>query len=239
MRRNTPIQKKTEPASSQKNIKMRNLEITIDTAKFFKRSYSCKMGGTQTIVFPGGETFDFDDRDYYSGRGAKYNSSIRHDSINVIVTVSELKAYEKRLRDQDKAIKLRAKEQAAYNKMVADAAKAGVYSLNYTEGMDWVNLSREESEGRYFDEKRLAATFKISVEDAQLLNSKGKTYVFAKSEDGNTYMFYHASLDWNSLAISFKIATPELMSRFDHKEWASAPYADLLGQTDNKNHFVC
>lgn len=219
---------------------MRNLEITIETAKWFKRSYSYKMGGTQTIVFPNGVKFDFDDREYYSGRGAKYNSSIRHESIgNVIVTASELKDYAKRLRDQDKALKIRAKEQAAYNKMVADAAKSGIYSLNYTEGMNWVNLSREESEGRYFDERRLAATFKISIDDAFLLNSKGKTYVFAKSEDGNTYMFYHASLDWNSLAISFEIATPDLIASFDHAEWASAPFAELVGQTENKNHFVC
>jgi len=35
------------------------------------------------------------------------------------------------------------------------------------------------------------------------------------------------------------IASPERIAKFKHEDWVNAPYAHLVGQTENKNHFVC
>lgn len=198
------------------------------------------MGGTQTIVFPSGEKFKFDDREYYSGRGSKYNSSIKHDLLGeVIVTESELKAALKADKLRQKEIARLAREAKAKAKRIALAKADGVYSIRTTEYGQFIELSEEESYGKHFDADRLAKTLQISVEDALLLNSIGKTYVFAKSADGNTYQLYHPSLFVNHLSISFQIATPELIAQFVPEEWQSAPYSREVGQTPNFNHFVC
>lgn len=221
---------------------MKTQEFTIEFAKRFKASYIYKMGGTQTIVFPNGQRFDFNDKEFYSGRGAKYNASIRHDiKADVLVSNSQLKEALKADRERKKTIKaneLLAKQRA---KRIAEAKKNGVYSfyLNDKAGEKYVELSEEERNGNFFDSERLAATLKISVVDANLLNSNGKTYVFAKSEDGNIYELYHPSLSDNRLSITILIATPERIAEFIPAEWQSAPYAHLVGQTENTNHFVC
>jgi hypothetical protein len=219
---------------------MKNSNYTSDFAKKFKRSYACKMGGTQTIVFPNGQRFAFDDREYYSGRGVKYNSSIRHDNIGeVVISRLQLKERLNHEKYMIKAMKEREKIAIAKAKRVTAAAKNGIYSIAKLEWGEFVELSEKEATGCYFDASRLANTLKISVKDAELLNSEGKTYVFAKSEDGNTYELYHSSLSCNDLSISINIATPERIAEFSPGEWQSAPYASMLGQTINNNHFVC
>lgn len=198
------------------------------------------MGGTQTIVFPDGQRFEFDDREYYSGRGAKYNSSIKHDlKGDIIVSESELKEALKAERERAKRIKQIEREQKAKTKRITEAKNKGVYSLKTYDYGTFVELSQEESTGRYFDADRLAATLRISKSDALLLNSEGKTYVFAKSADGNTYELYHSDLSCNNLSISVEVATPERIAKFIPTEWQSAPFARLVGQTSNDNHFVC
>lgn len=77
------------------------------------------------------------------------------------------------------------------------------------------------------------------MSDAELLKSLGKTYVFAKSKNGKNYQLYHSSLFVNHLSISVKEVSEDRMREFVHDEWASAPYASEVGQTSNKNHFVC
>lgn len=208
---------------------------------YFKTSYSYKMGGTQTVVLPNGKSKYFDDREYYSGRGAKYNSSIKHHEIgDVKVTRKEYSDFLKMLRDREER-RLENQKEAAVKAVRIDAAKAnGVYSIIEEEYGTYIELSNEESEGRFFDADRLARTLNISVKDALLLKSCGKTYVFAKQKSSDkTIEMYHPDLSANSLSISFSFPSKERILEFDHSEWASAPYAGLVGQTDNKNHFVC
>ncbi len=130
-------------------------------------------------------------------------------------------------------------KQKATNERIAAAAKAGVYSIKKEEYGTFVELSDEEIYGRYFDAKRLSTTLDISIEDAEMLNSKGKTYVFAKTEAGSTIELYHADLSCNYLSISISEASPERVAEFEPKDWQSAPYAHLVGQTSAANHFVC
>ena len=216
---------------------VKNLAITEDLALRFKKSYKFKMGGTQTVVFPKGESFYFDDRQYYSGRGAKYNSSIRHEFLDIIiVSQKELKDYVIKINVLNAKIAANKKAKKAYDKRILQAKKDGIYTIDHN---GYLDLSDNEWQSNNFDAARLANTLKISVKDATLLHSKGKTYVFAKSEDGNTYELYHSDLSCNYLSIWTGVATPERIAEFEPKEWQSAPYAGLVGQTSNNNHFVC
>jgi hypothetical protein len=215
----------------------KNLAITEELATKFKASYSLKMGGTQTIEFPNGESFFFDDKKFYSGRGEKYNSSIRHQDLGtILVSKEELKKYVNRLNEIAVIEKEYAKEKKATVLRIATSKKEGVYSINEN---GFIELSDNERQNNTFDAERLAKTFKISIEDARLLHSEGKTYVFAKSEDGNVYELYHADLSCNNLNIWVGIATPERISEFEPSEWQNATYASLVGQTKNNHHFVC
>lgn len=215
-------------------------QITEDFAAKFKRGYNYRMGGTQTLIFPNGQKFYFNDREYYGGRGAKYNSSIRHHDLgDVIISKSELAKVVKEEKDRAKRIASYQRELRAKAKRIAVAKKKGVYDIIRYEYGDFIELSDNESEGKYFDAERLAKTLKISLKDANLLNSKGKTYVFAKSDDNKTYMLYHPSLFCNRLSIMIEIATPETIEKFKPSEWQSAPFAHEVGQTLESNHFVC
>jgi len=216
-------------------------QYTTEFAAKFKKTYAFKMGGSQTIELPNGQQFTFDDKEYYSGRGAKYNSSIKHDVKGLIkVTRKELSAVLKEERERKKHIKAMKAERETATQRYADNAAAGVYGISVKEYGTFIELSEDERRGRYFDAERLAKTLNISVQDAELLKSEGKTYVFAKKLDGSeTLELYHSSLCCNYLSIVINEAKPERMAEFNHNEWASAPYAGLLGQTENQNHFVC
>lgn len=216
---------------------VKNLVITEDLAIRFKQSYSVKMGGTQTIIFPGGESFFFNDKEFYSGRGAKYNSSIRHQDLGtILITKKQLQEWVKLVNERNTRIAAAKKSKKALDLRIIQAKKEGVYFINENGN---VELSENEWQNNTFEPARLANTLKISIEDAKLLNSEGKTYVFAKSADGNVYQLYHSDLSCNNLNIHVEIATPERIEEFKPAEWQSAPYASLVGQTLNNNHFVC
>ncbi len=215
-------------------------QITETFARKFKRAYSYKMGGQQTIVFPNGQEFTFDDREYYSGRGSKYNSSVKHHNLGRIeITTKELREAKKEVRENANRIKEMEAERQSQTKRIEEAKAAGIYSISKKEYGTFVELSEVESCGKFFEAERLARTLDISVADAELLNSEGKTYVFARTATGKLLQLYHSSLSCNNLSISIEEVTEERLKEFNHDEWASAPYATLVGQTSKKNHFVC
>lgn len=215
-----------------------NLPVTEELAKKFKKSYSYKMGGKQTIKFPCGAKFEFDDREFYSGRGSKFNNRIKHQDLGIIeVTKKELRTYVQELNARKKAQKEALKVEKEKLSRISKAEKEGIYTID-SEG--FLELSDKEIFGKTFDANRLANTLKISVEDAELLNSIGKTYVFAKSTDGKIYQLYHSSLTaGNNLNIYIEKIEIEKVLEFP-KEWGiHGIYAHLEGQTNKENHFVC
>lgn len=221
---------------------MKNSEKFNRAFLYFKESYAYKMGGTQTVILPNGKSKFFDDREYYSGRGAKYNSNIRHDERGEIkVSRKEYSAFLAKLREEKARREQNIKEQAARAKRIEAAKEKGLYSLSEKHPNDFlVELTPDESHNQYFDAERLARTLNIKVEDVELLNSKGKTYVFARQiGTGKIFRLYHNSLSCNDLTIWVTEVSEETLKKFNHAEWASAPYAHLVGQTANKNHFVC
>lgn len=217
-------------------------QITENQAKSFKRSYSYKMGGTQTLIFPNGQKFEFNDKEYYSGRGAKYNSSVKHENLGEIV-ISKKEVAEFFKRERERAARIKAAEKAKKEKIARyeAAKKEGLYALENFDYGTFVLLSDDESRQRIFDAKRLAKTLDISEADALLLNSEGKTYVYAKQSNGNIIELYHSSLDCNYLSISvdFNAAAKFEEMSADRASWVNAPYAGLVGQTSSPNHFVC
>lgn len=216
---------------------VKNLAITEELAIRFKKSYSLKMGGTQTIEFPNGESFFFDDKEFYSGRGAKYNSSVVHQDLGtILVTKKQLQEWVKLINERNARISKAKKKKKAQDLIIARAKEEGIYFIDES---GYVQLAENEWMNNTFEAERLAKTLKISVQDAELLNSEGKTYVFAKSKDGNTYELYHSDLSCNHLSIWVGIATPERIVEFFPEEWQNAPFASYVGQTNNNNHFVC
>ena len=223
---------------------MKNLVKFEKAFNYFKESYDYKMGGTQTVVLPNGKEKFFDDRKYYSGRGSKYNSSVRHDEKGIVkVSKSEYSKFLKQLKEQE--LRMQEKERRTNDKAcrIEDAKKRGVYSFEgftNSEKGAYVELSNEEITNKTFDAERLANTLGVLVEDIELLNSIGKTYVFARSyKTGETFKLYHPSLECNPLTIHVQIADAAEIAKFNHSEWFSAPFSKKLGMTSNQNHFVC
>lgn len=232
---------------------MKNLKAKIELCRKYGNinpSYDYKMGGVTNItITKSGETIhveQYDEREYYQGRGSKYNSSIKHDLKEVTLSCNELtkrwreaKAY---FKNREEAIKERELIQESKSLRVKDAKNKGVYTFegftNSDEGA-YLELSDSEIHNREFDAKRLSETLNIQIEDVELLKSNGKTYVFATSFCGETYRLYHPNLEVNNLSIHVQKVDSKEVEKFDHKEWSSAPYAKELGQTENQNHFVC
>jgi hypothetical protein len=208
--------------------------------EYFKKTYSNKMGGSQTVVLPNGKSQYFDNCEFYSGRGSKYNSSIKHDHFGEVrVTRKEYSIFLKQLKAHEEAIEKMNQQLAEKEDRIDKAKSNGIYLLNVTEHGTYVELSDRETTNQCFDPKRLAKTLKISVSDAFLLNSSGKTYVFAKSVDGKIYELFHPALSCNDLSISVSLPSKDRLKEFHWDEWSGAPYSELLGQTNNKNHFIC
>ena len=208
------------------------------------------MGGTQTVVLPNGKIKVFDDREFYSGRGAKYNKTVRHDDLGFVkVSRKEYSAFLKHLKESEKAKADAEQKRLDDLKNYAEFEKKGEYKLvpineNSPAEGSYLLLSEEEKNNKTFNPTRLARTLNIYVDDAKLLLSRGKTYVFATEliygkPCGRTILLYHPSLSCNSLSIHVSYPDQSFMDSFKHEEWYSAPYAKLLGQTPNKNHFVC
>lgn len=101
--------------------------------ELFKRSYSKKMGGKQTVVIEGMGRFDFDDRTYYKGRGAKYNKSSMHEDLGeVFVSHDEfMKEVENRARIAYEMQKNEREYKRRYKKAYDEAAAlVGKIALN-------------------------------------------------------------------------------------------------------------
>jgi len=223
---------------------MKNLEKLNKAFNYFKKTYAYKMGGSQTVVLPNAQQKEFDDREYYSGRYAsKYNSNIKHDIIGEVkVSRKEYSVYLKKLKDREianaKSKQLQQEKELRYQEL----KEKGLYGIENNGELEFIELSKIESVRKYFDAKRLAKTLDISVENAELLNSGGKTYVFATQLKSNKIVrLYHASLDCNQLHISFDFPSKEVINEFysNRERWENATFAALVGQSENKNHFVC
>lgn len=221
---------------------MKKLEKRLNEAFiYFKKSYKYKMGGSQEVILPNGKSKIFNDKEVYKGRASKYNSGIKYDEIGVVkVSRKEYSEFLNYYKVKEIALEKRNQRILDKKRRIIKAQIDGLYSVATEEFGNYIELSTAEEVNRFFDAKRLAATLDINEEDALLLNSSGKTYVFAKQiTTGRILEIYHPSLDYNHLSISFSYPTEERIKSFNKKEWSSAPYAREVGDTPNNNHFVC
>lgn len=214
----------------------------IDILNYISTPYCYAMGGTKTLIIDNKQVLFLDQKDIYRGRGNKYNTSIRYDEQIYSITSEQLEEYKKLIGkkkyDEQKNISLINKEFKQKQKRIFEADKKGVYSV-YN---NIIELSESERVFNTFNPSKLAKTLNISISDAELLKSRGKTYVFAQKLDNSEIIeLYHADLNNNSLYIHVSKPTEERIKEFkaNHSNWLNAPYSHLLGQTENKNHFVC
>ena len=74
-----------------KALKIENAKFYSENVCLFKVPYSKKMGGTQTIQIPHlNIEASFNDKEFYNGRGAKYNNDNMHDNKGVIIISEEI-----------------------------------------------------------------------------------------------------------------------------------------------------
>lgn len=212
-----------------KQLKKESTEFyTANAATYFSVSFSKKMGGTQTISFEDDfiQKIEVDKRDYYSGRGAKYNSPTMHQHIDVLVSKSD---FDKKVTTRAKTLFERQKEELKKQKALTSfCEKYGLSKNKYRE----ISIH----DGSVFFEQGIGVGDELDVDLTDFYNASGKTYFFAESKIG-LLLFYHN----HRQSFSFNFATEEEKSKFykERKEWTDAPYAHLLGQNDNKNLFVC
>ena len=226
-----------------KNLKNIISNITyIDILNYISTPYCYAMGGTKTLIVDNKQVLFLDQKDIYRGRASKYNTSIRYDEQIYNITSEQLEEYKKiigrKKYEEQKNISLINKEFKQKQKRIFEADKKGVYSI-YN---NIIELSENERVFNTFNPSKLAKTLNISISDAELLKSSGKTYVFAQKLDNSEIIeLYHADLSCNSLNIHVSKPTEERIKEFkaNHQNWLNAPYSQLLGQTENKNHFVC
>lgn len=213
-----------------KSLKSESKEFyTENAAIYFKKSYSKKMGGTQTITFEDDflTKIELNDKEYYSGRGAKYNSASMHEHIDVFVSKHE---FEYLVSDRAKMLFERQKEQLNTKKMLANFCKEfDLTTNNY--------LSISTSGYVYFEKSKKSQIEKeLKVDLTDFFNASGKTYFFADSRIG-LLQFYHN----HNQSYSFEFVNEDKRQEFlnERESWVNAPYADLVGQSENINLYVC
>jgi len=212
-----------------KSIKQESIKFYSENAgTYFSKSFTKKMGGTQTIVFEDDflPKIELNKKEYYSGRGAKYNTTSMHEHIDVFVTKKE---FNERVNSRAKSIFNQQKQKADSLKKMADFCKLhGLKKSNYS-GLYGAELF-------FTFGKKNEVEKELEVDLTDFFNASGKTYYFTSSKIGNL-RFYHN----HRQSYSFNFTTDEEINKFqkDRESWISAPYAELLGQTENKNLFVC
>lgn len=177
---------------------------------YFSKSFNKKMGGTQTITFEDDflPSIELDKREYYTGRGAKYNSNSMHEHIDVFVTKSE---FEEKVNHRAKSIfdKLKAEKEMKKN-VVAFCKENNLNAKNYSSIYDGFI---------HFDfENRKAVELELNVDLTAFFDSGYKTYFFAESKIG-LVRFYHN----HHQSYGFEKVTEEQKDKF-HNDWHSVPY---------------
>jgi hypothetical protein len=212
-----------------KQLKQESIEFyTANAATYFAASFNKKMAGTQVIRFEGDflPQVKIDKREYYSGRGAKYNTCSMHEHIDVCILRS---VFDEKVNSRAKMLFERQKENIRANKQIKYFCK--VHKLNAS------NYNGSGISGLYFSfSKKSEIEKELGIDLTEFFNATGKTYFFAESKIG-LLLFYHN----HRQSYSFSIVTEEKRAEFssNRKSWVSAPYAGVLGQTENIDLYVC
>lgn len=201
---------------------------TENAGSYFSKSFTKKMGGTQTITFEDDflPAIELDKREFYTGRGAKYNSNSMHEHIDVFVTKKEF----------DSKVKIRATEIFTYEKTQAEAKKA-LKNFCKENDLNIKNYSAFYNGTAFFeDDKKSEIENELNIDLTDFFNASGKTYFFAETKLG-ILMFYHN----HRQSYSYEVVSEEKRQEFadDRESWVNAPYASEVGQTENENLYVC
>ena len=202
---------------------------TENAGTYFSKSFNKKMGGTQTITFEDNfiEPIEIDKREYYTGRGAKYNSDSMHEHINVFVSK----------KDFEMKVNLRAIEIFSYEKTQSEA-KTVLNNFCKEKGLNVKNYSAFYNNTAFFErEKRTEIEKELNVNLDDFFSAVGKTYFFAETKIG-LLMFYHN----HHQSYSFDMVSEEKRQEFlnERENWINAPYAEEVGnKAENLNLYVC
>lgn len=228
---------KRTPTSNSGIIKMKTLKSLKEESRkfyaekanvYFSKSFNKKMGGTQTIRFEDNflPEIEIDEREYYSGRGAKYNNDSMHEHIDVFVSKKE---FEERVNQRATNLYDRLK-----NKSIASKALRNFCKENQLNAKNYYFFSENSAYFKF--EKKSDVEKELNINLSEFFNTTGKTYYFADTKIG-LLMFFHN----HHQSYSFEIVNEEKKQEFlaERESWVNAPYAKEVGQTDNINLYVC
>ena len=201
---------------------------TENAGVYFSKSFSKKMGGTQKITFEDDflPSIELDKREFYTGKGAKYNDGSMHEHIDVFVSKKQF---------EDKA-NLKANERFTYEKTQSDAKKA-LKNFCKANDLNVKNYYASSNNTVFFEaDKKSEIENELNIDLTEFFNASGKTYFFAETKLG-LLMFYHN----HRQSYSFDFVTEEKRQEFlnERQSWVNAPYANEVGQTENINLYVC
>ncbi len=167
-----------------------------------------------------------DERKYYEGRGAKYNKASMHENVNTFVTKNEFNMYVKKV----------AKRHFEHQKTLIKERK-DIRELCKKFNLNPKHYIYSTIDGLFFTaEKKEIIETELNINLTEFFAATGKTYFFVETRIG-ILQFYHN----NRQSYSFHLSSIEERSKFyqNREDWVTAPYAHLLGQTNNINLFVC
>ena len=212
-----------------KSLKEESRKLYAENADvYFSKSFNKKMGGTQTITFEDDflPSIELDKREFYTGRGAKYNSNSMHEHIDVFVTKSE---FEEKVNSRAKMFFERQKEDKnKANELIKFCSSFGLNSKLF---------SSISENFLYFEKSKKSEIEKaLNIDLSEFFEASGKTYFFAESNIG-LLMFYHN----HHQSYGFEKVSESKRQEFlnERESWVNAPFAKEVGQTDNKDLFVC
>ena len=212
-----------------KSLKEESRQFYTEKASdYFSKSFTKKMGGTQKITFEDDflPAIELDKREFYTGRGGKYNSTSMHEHIEVFVTKSE---FEEKVNSRAKMFFERQKEEKnKANELIKFCSSFGLNSKLFS-GISENFLFFEKS-------KKSEIEKELNIDLSEFFATSGKTYFFAESNIG-LLMFYHN----HHQSYGFEKVSEEKRQEFlnERESWVNAPFAKEVGQTDNKDLFVC
>jgi len=168
----------------------------------FRYNYAYKMGGIFEIQITNhGKIIyhdEIDERNYYEGRGAKYNKNIRHDHIVSKMSLNRLNELYKEKRSEDKK---RVKE--IESRRIAEARDIEEFGCNYEYTYPtWLTIFNIKNESLMLD--KLSEKYGV---DLELLTS---AFLESKNYEGKCNInitddlaIYHADFSCNNVCYSF------------------------------------
>lgn len=183
---------------------------TEKAADYFSKSFTKKMGGTQRITFEDNflPIIELDKREYYTGRGAKYNTNSMHEHVDVFVAKKDFEG------------KVNVRAHNIFDRLKAEKAeKQALTNFCNENSLNVKNYDGISDKFVFFkSDKKNEIEKELNVDLSEFFGTGYKTYFYAESKIG-LIRFYHN----HHQSYGFEKTTDEERQKF-HADWFSVGY---------------